>query len=538
MLVGRVLISRCGEVGSSKSSEPGYGVVLTTNTLPRTTTTVMGWAKARGLHAKVFLTPTLRTSHSPSCVLPHSSRKIQSASVDRNKLQLPSLMFAQQHNRSPSSPRNIQDRLIPCRSQTDMQLAQHLLSPMSHRGAGENDPEQQDSRRQVTRILNFGNKTTKAKPLSLVTASYGTSSLAKSKFKIPTKPDRVMAAPGTFVECGFQSAHWAPSANLVVALESGVYVCKINEDSDVTKICNNTKDPENPFCYVIWDNSGDAVICGKMSGEIQIYDVRSLFCRNKWHLTAKHTLRSIALEQEHLLTCGFLFWRHGVRIYDLRQTGRESTEPILSLKSRSSVNCLSWSTNGHLLAGGCESGFTYLWDVRHPSKEMMIFKTQDQNPVQVVNWCSWKPSILFCGSSFPRPSICIQNTATGILLGDFECGSEITGIHFNAQLKQVASSHHASLHDGTESHAMHGKESSVQLWKLNSDKLYPILELGQHEDGIVSMAASVNSSQLVTMGVDELLCLWHWNETAPHSNSHKAGFQTARSQLDSANFIR
>lgn len=52
------------------------------------------------------------------------------------------------------------------------------------------------------------------------------------------------------------------------------------------------------------------------------------------------------------------------------------------------------------------------------------------------------------------------------------------------------------------------------------------------------MAASVNSSQLVTMGVDELLCLWQWNETAPHSNSHKAGFQTARSQLDSANLIR
>lgn len=48
--------------------------------------------------------------------------------------------------------------------------------------------------------------------------------------------------------------------------------------------------------------SGDAVICGKISGAIQIYDIRSLFCRAKWHLTANHTLRSIALEQDHLLT--------------------------------------------------------------------------------------------------------------------------------------------------------------------------------------------------------------------------------------------
>jgi cell division cycle protein 20 (cofactor of APC complex) len=52
------------------------------------------------------------------------------------------------------------------------------------------------------------------------------------------------------------------------------------------------------------------------------------------------------------------------------------------------------------------------------------------------------------------------------------------------------------------------------------------------------MAASVNNSQLLTMGGDELLCLWHWNDTAPHSNSNKAGFQIARSQLNAFNLIR
>lgn len=99
-------------------------------------------------------------------------------------------------------------RLIPCRSQTDMELAQHLLSPMSHRrGDDDNDqydPEQQESRRRVTRILNFGTKNSNvnnSKPLALVTAS-SSSVATKTKFKIPTKPDRVMAAPGTFLECG------------------------------------------------------------------------------------------------------------------------------------------------------------------------------------------------------------------------------------------------------------------------------------------------------------------------------------------------
>jgi hypothetical protein len=93
-------------------------------------------------------------------------------------------------------------RLIPCRSQTDMQLAQHLLSPLSHRAGDHYDSEQQDSSRQVTRILNFGTKVVKAKPFSLVTASLACGTTPKPKFKIPTKPDRVMAAPGTFLDCG------------------------------------------------------------------------------------------------------------------------------------------------------------------------------------------------------------------------------------------------------------------------------------------------------------------------------------------------
>ena len=73
---------------------------------------------------------------------------------------------------------------------------------------------------------------------------------------------------------------------------------------------------------------------------------------------------------------------NGVRIYDVRQ---RSAAAILSLKSRSTVNCLSWSPNGHLLAAGCQSGVTYLWDVRQPTKEMALLKTQEKNPVQVIS---------------------------------------------------------------------------------------------------------------------------------------------------------
>lgn len=93
---------------------------------------------------------------------------------------------------------------------------------------------------------------------------------------------------------------------------------------------------------------------------------------------------------------------NGVRIYDVRQPSG-SVEPILALKSRSSVNSLSWSPNGHFLATGCQSGMTYLWDVRHPAKEMTTFKTQEKNPVQVYSCVSIHP-IVFISSFLLVPN--------------------------------------------------------------------------------------------------------------------------------------
>lgn len=39
-------------------------------------------------------------------------------------------------------------------------------------------------------------------------------------------------------------------------------------------------------------------------------------------------------------------------------------------------------------------------------------------------------------------------------MGEFDCASEVTGIQFNAQLKQVATSHHSSFQNSSESRAV------------------------------------------------------------------------------------
>ncbi len=66
---------------------------------------------------------------------------------------------------------------------------------MSHRAGYHYDSEQQDSPRQVTPILKFGNKVVEAKPRASLSC--------KSKFKIPTKPHQVIMEPGIHSEGKF-----------------------------------------------------------------------------------------------------------------------------------------------------------------------------------------------------------------------------------------------------------------------------------------------------------------------------------------------
>jgi len=58
----------------------------------------------------------------------------------------------------------------------------------------------------------------------------------------------------------------------------------------------------------------------------------------------------------------------------------------------------------------------------------------------------------------------------------------------------------------------------------------------EHEEGIVSMAASENSNQLLTMGGDELLCIWQWNGNS--ATSSRTGSQPPRSVLEFSSLIR
>ena len=64
------------------------------------------------------------------------------------------------------------------------------------------------------------------------------------------------------------------------------------------------------------------------------------------------------------------------------------------------------------------------------------------------------------------------DTATNMLLAQVECASEVTGIEFNSQLKQVATSHHSFIQEATalteKRHVIKCKNFSKKLMKIRT----------------------------------------------------------------------
>ena len=82
---------------------------------------------------------------------------------------------------------------------TDLSLAQHLLSPLSSPTAAVDYVERENGQ-QVTRILNFGTALKRQSGALNMVKPLGT--VITTKLRIPTKPVRVMAGPGTFLDKG------------------------------------------------------------------------------------------------------------------------------------------------------------------------------------------------------------------------------------------------------------------------------------------------------------------------------------------------
>ncbi len=165
----------------------------------------------------------------------------------------------------------------------------------------------------------------------------------------------------------------------------------------------------------------------------------------------------------------------------------DCVEKCLSRHARSAWN-ISSSHNLSKLCRRSDDGFT---------DTASFVESKDSKSRSQFSSGATSPSFLFARQHRNY----LTDVTTGVLkvlIGDYECASGVTGIQFNAELEQVATSHNCLQREDATRHVgdffkqsnlkaktliynfswqIHGTESTVQLWQLTSNKLNPIQKI-------------------------------------------------------------
>ncbi|XP_022087910.1 cell division cycle 20.5, cofactor of APC complex-like isoform X2 [Acanthaster planci] len=166
----------------------------------------------------------------------------------------------------------------------------------------------------------------------------------------------------------------------------------------------------------------------------------------------------------------------------------------LSASRLSAVNTLRYSTDGGMLACGTADGKVVMWDVRHRGKPQHELDAHSDG-VGAMAWCPLKPWYVTTGGKASDQTIRIWNVYTGILNKSIMVGSEVTSLAWCEQSSELVSSH------GTES-----GEANIRVWK--SPKMHLVGEMRRHEGRVFQVGLTPDGSKLISVGNDEILCVW------------------------------
>lgn len=170
---------------------------------------------------------------------------------------------------------------------------------------------------------------------------------------------------------------------------------------------------------------------------------------------------------------------------------RERTTGNRVLQRHTQEVCgISWSPDGRLLATGGNDNLVVIWDRAGNTVHTLEAHTA---AVKALAWCPWQPSVLATGGGTADKSIKFWNASRGTLVNSIDTKSQISGLLWNAEHRELISGHGFS-------------ENQLSVWKFPS--LTKVTELTGHTERILSMAISPDGTTVVSAAGDETLRFW------------------------------
>lgn len=343
-------------------------------------------------------------------------------------------------------------------------------------------PPRQEKGRDDLKVLYTGCRDAYSKPRATVSRV------------VPQAPMKVLDAPGIVDDFYSHPIDW--SVNNVVAVALSEMVFLFDAQSGQTEKLMSV--PSGNVTALRWTGEGAHVSVGTSSGEVQIWDVCA---QRQLRSLRSHSGRVGALAwHQHVLSSGSAdaeIHQHDVRMREhliLRRAGIHSDL----------VCGLDYNAEGMLASGGNDNAVC-IWESPHSAAPLHTL-TEHCAAVKALKWCPWQRSVLATGGGSADRQVCLWNAASGRLLMSADAESQVTGIVWGAQEKELLTSHGYS-------------RNQLSLWKYPS--LVKAADLEGHTGRILGSVQSPDGSLVCSASADETLRFWQ--VFTPHSASQRHG---------------
>jgi len=100
---------------------------------------------------------------------------------------------------------------------------------------------------------------------------------------------------------------------------------------------------------------------------------------------------------------------------------------------------LKWSNDGSNLASGGNDNLLHIWDIQRTIPRCTL--TKHSAAVKALAWSPFQRNLLVSGGGTKDCNLCSWNTSTGCLLSSTNTESQITGILWSKQRRELISTH-------------------------------------------------------------------------------------------------
>ncbi|GKA15018.1 cell division cycle 20.5, cofactor of APC complex-like protein [Tanacetum coccineum] len=161
--------------------------------------------------------------------------------------------------------------------------------------------------------------------------------------------------------------------------------------------------------------------------------------------------------------------------------------------------------SGNLLASGGDDNDVYIWEASRMNSSQFVHRfTHHVSAVKALAWCPYNFDVLASGGGVRDRCIKLWNTQKGTCITSVETGSQICGLEWNKNYKEIASGHGFSTNVN---------RNDLSLWKYPS--MVKVGDIKGHAARVLQLSQSPDGLILVSAGADETIRFWDIFGPAP-----------------------